>query len=349
MSSRLRYACIGAGGIADKKHLNKYSKMEQVELVAICDANPAAALRLAEKYGVSITYTDFSKMINELELDFVSVCTPNYMHAPITIACLEKGLHVHCEKPLSINATEAKAILEAKNKSGKKVMVALNNRFTYESCVVKKFLEQGYLGEIYHAKCGWRRRNGIPGKGMWFSDKQLAGGGTLIDLGVHFLDLVMFFMKYPKAISVSASTYSKFANMDSRLRPGYKSNGAGKYDVEDMALGLVRLQDGATIDFEFSWASNIEKETKYYELLGTKGGISFKNDELKIYSEILGTSVDITPSVEGIKEGINEFQHFVDSIINNEETYAPAEEAFELMKIIDAAYTSALMNKEVVI
>lgn len=347
--SKLKYACIGAGGIADKKHLNEYSKLSGVEVAVICDENPKAAERLAEKYGVSKIYTDYNKMFDELQLDFVSVCTPNFLHGSITEAALKKGIHVHCEKPLATNSAEAQKIVDAKNKYGKKVMVALNYRFANEALFLKKYADAGLFGDIYHAKCGWIRRNGIPGKGVWFTDKKLSGGGALIDLGVHFLDLTMYFMGYPKVSTVSGKTYSYFANSAHRLRAGYKNNGDGKYDVEDMAVGLIKMENGATVDFEFSWASNIEKETKYCELLGTKGGASLINGELKLYSEIFDTSINILPEINSNMKQLSEFEHFIDCILNDKEPYAPPEQGVELLKIISAAYQSSETGKEVVL
>lgn len=347
MTAKLRYACIGAGGIADKKHLNGYLKISDVEIVAICDSNIEAAEKLAEKYGIRKVYTDYKELLEKEALDLVSVCTPNYLHAPIAIEALEKGIHVHCEKPLALNADEAQAIVEAKNRQNRKVMVALNNRFTGESLFVKKYADAGLFGEIYHAKCGWRRRNGIPGKGTWFTDKKLSGGGALIDLGVHFLDLVLYFMGYPAVNTASGATYFKFANCSNRLRPGYKNYGDGHFDVEDMAVGMLRTEGNATIEFEFSWASNIEKECRYYELLGTRGGASFRDGELKIFSEVLDTSINIVPDPGNPLKALNEFEHFVECILEDKEPLASPEQAAGLMQVIDAIYLSDLLKREV--
>jgi predicted dehydrogenase len=347
MAAKLRYACIGAGGIADKKHLNEYAKLAEIELAAICDPNLKAAEKLAEKYGIPKVYADYRELLEEESLDLVSICTPNYLHAPITIEALEKGVNVHCEKPLALNAQEAQAIVEAKNRYHRKVMVGLNNRFSNESLFVKKYADAGLFGEIYHVKCGWRRRNGIPGKGAWFTDKKLSGGGALIDLGVHFLDLVLHFMGYPAVASVSGAVYSKFGNSSNRLRPGYKNNGDGRFDVEDMAVGMVRMDNHATLDFEFSWASNIEKETKYYELLGTKGGVSFRDGELKIFSEVLDTSINVVPEMNSSVKSVNEFEHFTECIRSGREPMASPEQAVRLMQIIDGLYLSDVLKKEV--
>lgn len=349
MTGKLKYGCVGAGGIADWKHLDGYSKIGEVSIEAICDANLKAAEKLAEKYGIPKVYGDYMEMLEKTKFDFISICTPNFLHAPITIEALKRGIHVHCEKPIAMNAQEAQAMVDAKNKYGRKLMVGLNNRFTNESFFVKKYAVEGLLGEIYHAKCGWRRRRGIPGKGGWFTNKQLSGGGPLIDLGVHFLDLAMYFMGNPKPASVVGAAYSKFDDNSSRNSWSYGSSGDGTYDVEDFAAGFVRLENSATIDFEFSWASNIENEYYYYELMGTKGGVCYKGGELKIFSEVFDTCIKILPDTNYPSKALNEFEHFIDCIKNDREPLAPPEQAVDLMKVIDAVYRSAETKKEVVL
>lgn len=349
MSGKLKYACIGAGGIADKKHLNEYSKLSNVEIVAICDPNPKAAQRLADKYHIANIYDNCNDMFKAIELDLVSICTPNYLHAQMCIDAMQAGINVHCEKPLAINPEEILRIICEKNKSNKKLMVALNNRFTNEAVMIKKLVETNFLGEIYHARCGWKRNSGIPGIGNWFTDNKFSGGGVLIDLGVHYLDMAFHMMGYPKTVSVYGATYSKFGDNPSRIRIGYKSMENGAFNVEDTAVGFVRLENDATIDFDFSWASNIEKEVKFIELLGTRGGVSLKNGELKIFSQQVDTCYTMLPDAKTIPQVPNEFQYFADCIISGNEPSASPEQAYELMKTISAVYKSAFSKKEVVI
>lgn len=347
MPNRFKYACIGAGGIANKKHLNEYSKLNDIEIAAICDLNKEGAQKLALKYNIPKVYTDYKEMFAAEKLDIISICTPNYLHAPICIDALRAGIHVHCEKPLAINADEIRNIIDEKNRSGKKLMVALNNRFTSETVLIRKLVEQGYFGKLYHAKCGWKRNSGIPGIGRWFTSKKYSGGGALIDLGVHFLDLALYFMEYPKLISVSGAVYSNFKADASRIRAGYKSAENGVFDVEDTAVGFVRLENDATIEMDFSWASNIEKEVKYVELLGTKGGASFVNGEITLYSQQEGVCFKAIPDVKTISQELGECHYLVDCIVNNREPMASAEEAYELMRAIDAFYISAALKREV--
>ncbi len=349
MSQKLKYACVGAGGIADRKHLNEYSKLNDVEIAAVCGSTAERTARLAEKYGIKKVYTDYLEMLDSEKPDFISICTPNYLHAPVTLAALERGIHVHCEKPLALNESEARSIVDAKNKAGRKVMIALNFRFLPEIRYLKKCAEEGYFGEIYHIRCEWRRRNGIPGRGVWFTDKKLSGGGVLIDLGTHFLDLAMHFLGYPKAVSVLAAAYSKFGNIPARIRPGYRDQGEGIYDVEDMALGVIKLSNGAAVSFEFSWAANVEKETKSIDIMGTKGGASFRDGEVKLFSQELDMPVNVIPDISGTVKFVHECRHFVDCLKSGNETWAPPEDGLALAGIIDAAYRSAESGREVVL
>lgn len=343
----LTYACIGAGAISDKKHLANYGKLPGVRMAAICDINRSAAERLAGKYNIHGIYTDYRTMLAEEKPDIVSICTTNNLHRQMAIDALESGANVHLEKPIALNACEAAEIVAVKNRSGKQVMIALNNRFSPESAYVMHCVGDGFFGDIYHAKCGWKRRNGIPGKGVWFTDKQKSGGGPLIDLGVHYLDLVLYIMGFPEISRVDGATYCKFADQDHRLRPGYRNLGDGLFNVEDMAVGTLHTQNRATVQFEFSWASNIEKETKYYEIMGTKGGASWRDGELKLFTEFAKTGLTISPDLSLMPPFPGECAHFADCVRTGNPVVAPAEHGLALMRIIDAIYQSAEQDSEI--
>ncbi|MCM3030710.1 Gfo/Idh/MocA family protein [Niallia sp. MER 6] len=347
MTKKLRYGLIGAGSNAEKKHLSNYLSLPNIELVSICDVNQEHANKIAKKYHVKNIYTSYSDMIDKENLDIVSICTPNSLHTPIAIYALLHGVHVHCEKPLALNAIEAQKIVDAKNKSGKQLMIGLNNRFTNEAVFLKRLIDAGYLGEIYKAKTGWIRRSGIPGRGTWFTNKEVAGGGVMIDLGVHFLDLALYLMGLPEPKYVTGATYQNFHQTATRNRNGYSGNPAGVFNVEDSAAGLLSLQSGAIVHFEFAWASNIENDQTYLEILGTNGGASIINGELKVFSELLDTTVDITPILNPNIKLKNEFEHFVNSIVFAEELSAPAEHGVYMMDIIDRFYVSASMGEPV--
>jgi len=353
---KLRYGLIGCGGCGVGKHLASYARYSRdVELFGVYDFDVKKAKAAAKQFNVPRVFTSYEEMLAEKELDLVSVVTPNAQHAPLAIAALLAGKHVHVEKPIALNATEALAIVEAKRASGKQVMVALNNRFTEVAMFARKYIEEGNLGEIYHARCGWRRRRGIPGLGGWFTTKALSGGGPVIDLGVHYFDLTLHFMGYPAPVAVSASTYCKFGPTPESKKTRGKGTFAvadpkGTMDVEDFAAGFAKFDNGASVAFEFSWASNIEKETTYFELLGTKAGMSMYDGELKIFSETGGELVDILPHVKNTTAwGENETRHFIDCIKMGKEPLAPPEEAVKMMQIIDAIYASAETGREVIV
>lgn len=344
----LRYGCVGAGGIARAKHIKGYQNIPDVEFVAVCDENEKFAKEVADKYGFNTYYTDYRDMLEKEKLDFISVCTPNFLHYPVTVLALEKSIHVHCEKPIALNAKEAQQMVDAKNRADKILMVGLNNRFTNHAWFVKQYADEGLFGEIYHVRCGWKRVRGIPGKGGWFTNKAMSGGGPLIDLGVHFMDLVMYFMGYPNPVSVTGATYSKFSENKCVNSSGWGMTGDdnGIMDVEDMAVGFVRLDNGATLDLEFSWASNIEKDENFYEIRGTKGGAIYCHGELKIITEQISTLVEINPNLN-FENPIDEFSHFIDCIKTGKEPIAKPEESVKLMQIIDGIYLSSESKKEI--
>ncbi|MEI7833825.1 MAG: Gfo/Idh/MocA family oxidoreductase [bacterium] len=357
MAKKLRYGLIGCGGCGLGKHLESYSRyLDDVEIVALCDIIPEKAESVAKLFDNAHTFTDYKKMLKKMSLDVVSVATPNYLHAPIAIAALQAGVHVHSEKPIAINAEQAQAMVDAKNASGKKLMVGLNNRYSESSIFAKRYVDEGHLGDIYLARCGWRRRRGIPGKGGWFTQKAQSGGGPLIDLGVHFFDLTMFLMGFPAPQTVSAATFSHFINLEptvpAELVEGTTNTGDadGICDVEDLATGFVKLGNGAAISFEFSWASNVEKEFTYLELMGTKGGLTMHDGVLRIMSETAGSLIDILPQVKNTTAwGENETKHFIRCIKEDLTPMSPPEEAVTMMRIIDAAYASSESGREVVL
>jgi len=237
-------------------------------------------------------------------------------------------------------------MVDAKNASGKKLMIGLNNRFTNWAQFAKKWIAAGRLGEIYHAKCGWKRCRGIPGKGGWFTTKAQSGGGPLIDLGVHFLDVSNYLMGFPEPVAVSGQTYSKFA--DKQVFNPNASGYTGTYDVEDLAVGQIRYANGCTMELEFSWASNIEEEYTYVEFYGDQGGLKFEKGKLTLIEDFNGTILKTAPVLHNDENWGNvETRHFVHCIRKHEEVMSPPEEAVIIMRLISALYQSAEKGKEI--
>jgi Predicted dehydrogenases and related proteins len=360
MTKKLKLGVVGAGLIFKYAHAPAWLVHHEIEIVAICDTNKAAAEAFAQEHNVSHVFTDYRELLAMDELDIIDICTPNILHSEIAIAALKADKHVFCEKPDAVNPEEAQKMANAAANSKKVLMVMRNNRFNPASQFMKKYAEAGNMGEIYTGRCGWIRRRGIPGKGGWFTNQQLSGGGPLIDLGVHFIDVAIWLMGNPKPVSVTGATYTKFANDNAtsdslHSQFGDGSSSSGVFDVEDLATGFIRFDNGATLQIEFSWASNIEEEMYFYELRGTKSGVSFKNGDLKIFSEIEGLLVDINPHLpkgetsDFGRDHMRNINHFVDVVQQRAEPLISPEQGVHMIQILSAIYESARLGKEIIL
>ena len=357
MAKKLRIGIVGCGGIFNWAHIYAYQESDKLEAVAFCDIILSKAEASAERLGVdkSHCYEDFKEMIEKEELDAVDICTPNYLHSIVAVHALNNGLHVFCEKPDAVSVEEAKKMQDAADKSGKVLMVMRNNRYNNYSKFLKKYIADGKMGEIYTARCGWRRRRGIPGKGGWFTTKEQSGGGPLIDLGVHMIDLCIWLMGNPTPVAVSGCTYCKFADNDAGSDSEHSKFGEasaeGTFDVEDLAMGFIKFDNGSCMQVEFSWASNIEREKNFIELRGTKAGASTDttDDKFKIFTEENGTLVDIVPKLpEGGLGGHGQnILHFVDVVNGDAEADFVPIQGVNMVKILEAMYKSAETGEEV--
>lgn len=346
-----KIALIGCGGMGTG-HLRSYQNIPEVKIVAICDIYPGRAEDRVARYAPDAkAYTDYHEVLELPDLDAVDICTPNYLHSIIAVDALNRGLHVFCEKPDAVNVEEALKMKAAAEKNDRVLMVMRNNRYAPDSQCLKKYIEDGKLGEIYAGRCGWQRRRGIPGKGGWFTTKAQSGGGPLIDLGVHMIDLAMWLMGNPTPVTVSGCTYRKFADND--VSDSVNSNFGdkmedGTFDVEDLAMGFIRFDNGACLQIEFSWASNVEKENIFVELRGTKAGASWPN--LKIFTEEYGNTVDVIPAVQtsGTRDdhGAN-LRHFVDVLNGKAEPMFVPQQGVNMIRILRAMYESAEKGCEV--
>jgi len=332
----VKVGIIGTG--IGRLHASAYTKCADAEIKAICDIDEPRGRRAVEEYGVKDFYTDYREMIADDEIDAIDVCTPNYLHAPMVIAALEAGKHVICEKPISTNAADARKMVEASKKSGKIFMMGFNNRFRGDTQLLKKCIEKGDLGEIYYAKTGWLRRKGIPGIGGWFTTKEQSGGGPLIDLGVHVLDLTLWLMGNPKPVYVMGSSYAKFG-------PDMARQQGGTYDVEDLATGMVKLENGGTVFVEASWHSHVEREVTYSQLVGTKGGAEL--DPLRIYADVNGNDADMRIQHPNVSGHEMEIFHFVECIREGKTPIATGEHGLHIQLILDAIYESTRTGKGV--
>lgn len=270
---KIRIGIVGCGFIANGKHLPSMARFADVEVVAFCDLIIEKAQASAQRFGApdALVCTDYRDLLKRDDIDAIHVCTPNSSHAEITVAALKAGKHVMCEKPMAKTAAQAKEMLDAYKSTGKLLTIGYQNRFRDDSQLIKKLCDNGDLGDIYLGKAFATRRRGVPTWGV-FMDKEKQGGGPLIDLGTHALDLTLWMMQNYEPDTVLGSTFNKIGKM------GSPANSMGpwdpaKYEVEDSAFGLVRMKNGATIFLEASWAINMVVSNEAMTMLcGTKGG-----------------------------------------------------------------------------
>ena len=349
---KVNVAIIGCGNIS-VSHINQYLLNENVNVVAACDINEERVKEYCNKYNIPNYYTDYKILLENKEIDAISVCTWNNSHAKISIAGLNANKHVLCEKPLAMNLEQALKIEEAQKNSDKLLMVGFVRRFGRNAKILKEFANNGHLGDIYYAKTGCLRRNGNPTG--WFSDKSKSGGGPLIDLGVHMIDLCRYIMGKPKAIQVFGATNDLLGpKLDVKMVDRYSPLDKGTFsNVEDFAKAMIRFDNGAILSVEVSFSLHIKEDLIYCELFGTKAGAVIEPN-FEIISNIDGYNVDITPNYTKEKNFFNEIfkeeiDHFIDCITNGTKCINPVEDGVELMKILDAIYKSAQTKKEVLI
>ena len=351
--SKVKLAIIGAGNIANA-HLEAYQKVADVEIYAACDINPARLAKTCDRFGIERRYTDVDTMLAELpELDAADVCVWNCNHAECSIKALNAGLHVLCEKPMAYTAKEAEAMKEAADRNGKLLMIGFVLRFSDDAKIAMDFIEKDYLGEIYYAKAQYVRRHGNPGG--WFGDKARSGGGPIIDLGVHVIDLTRYLMGNPKPVSVYAVASQRLGDRKFiKTGPGWVPEDAKEDDVctvEDFATALIRYDNGACTFLETSYDINGEDIGKK-QLFGTKGGMDLSNG-VKIYTTVNDYMADIDVKTANLKGGkdmfVAEMSHFIDCVKNGTECRAKAEDGIAVMKILDAIYESARTGHEVVL
>lgn len=346
----LKVGIIGNGGIAHC-HADGYKELsDRVEIVACCDINEEKAIAFAKEYDIPKTYTDCREMLKAEKLDLVSVCTWNSAHAPCTIAALEAGCHVICEKPMAMNTEEAEAMKAAADKAGKLLMLGFVRRHGNDARDAKALAENGDLGEIYYAKATYLRRSGCPGG--WFGDKKFSGGGPLIDLGVHVIDLTRYVMGCPKPVSAFGFTADKIGARDHIGSSDWTSE--TKFDkpvfnVEDLAVAMIRFDNGAVLQVETSFNLNKKNSEGNLELFGSKAGLTL--DPFELHTEYANQLADI--SIRGDhsfnfgRDFKREIKNFVDAAEGKAECLAKAEDGVTLMKIIDAVYLSAATGKSV--
>jgi predicted dehydrogenase len=354
--SKLRVGIIGCGGISGMHMMGYNALPDEVEVVACCDINEERLKRYAKDHNIPNTFTDFNEMVKMKDLDAVSVTTWNNVHCPATVAALKAGKHVLCEKPMALSADEARQMEAAAKESGKLLQIGFVRRFEQNTRIIKDYIKNGKIGDVYHVRAECTRRAGNPMG--WFADKKRSGGGPLIDLGVHVIDLARFLMGRPKAVSAYGATFNHIGtrmNLKDYTRYTASDYDGDKSDVEDVCIAMIRFDNGGVVTLEVSFSENIKNDNFSVQIHGTKGGASF--DPIEIFTEEDDYLENITPIYSKAPDAFNQFftdeiHHFVDCAsgkIDPKDCIAPAEDGVELMKILDAVYESARTGHEVII
>jgi predicted dehydrogenase len=308
---------------------------------------------IAREAGAPFWTDDYRRLLERDDVDAVSVCVPTYLHAEVTVAALESGKHVLCEKPPARNAAEARAMQRAAADAGRILMYGFSVRFRAAHATLKRWIDAGELGRIYAARAGWMRRRGNP-RG-WFTEKARAGGGAMIDMGIHGLDLAWWLMGKPAPTAASGCTYREFghyetgdsATPDPVMQLHLAEKSPGVFDVEDSAFAFVRFADGAHLVVEAAWALNCEQESRYVVLYGDRGGARLP--PLALYKDLHGSTVDLRPEVPDNSPYMDEVRHFVACVRGVEEPLVTPEDGTRIMTIVDAIYASAATRREVLI
>ena len=343
----IKVGIIGTGGIAGA-HITGYQKTEGVELYAACDVIKERVEAVAERHGFKKVFTSFEEMVKDPELEVVSVCTPPFAHKDAAIAALEAGKHVLCEKPMALNGDQAQEMVDAYKKVRRKhknlFSIGFNARWGQSAQTLKRIIDEGELGEVYYGRAVSHRRRGVPGWGV-FTNKALNGGGPMIDIGVHALDMALWLMGHPKPVSVYGVTFQKFGKKKNVYNP-WGSWDPKKFDVEDAAFAMIRFASGATLQLECSWALNIEKSYSQQIICGTEAGAQMS--PFMLFGEKHGALVD-TVVAERVTEGQGrapesthtlEVEGFIKAVREGAEPLVKPEEGLMVSRIVDAVYES---------
>lgn len=346
----LKVGIIGNGGIANS-HMHGYKALgDRVEVVACCDINFEKAKEFAARYGIPNVYDNCYDMLADNALDMADVCTWNAAHCECSVAALNAGVNVLCEKPMAMNAEEAERMKTAADRAGKLLMLGFVRRQGDDAAKAVELVKNGTLGDVYFAKATYLRRCGFPGG--WFGDKALSGGGPLIDLGVHVIDLTRYIMGCPKPVSVYGAAFNKLGARENVPRSGWASETVLEkpvFNVEDLAVAMIRFDNGAVLEVECSFNLNLKNEKGDIEFFGSKAGFSL--GEFELHTEAGHELADIRlygdHRFDFQRDMDREIRNFADAVEGKAPCMAPAEDGVTLMKILDAVYLSAATGKSV--
>lgn len=351
--SKVVIGVIGCGNIANNAHIPAYMKNEDAEIKYFCDILPERAQAAVEKYGCGTAVTDYRDVLADESVEAVSVCTPNNMHAIIAMDALRAGKHVLCEKPAARTYDEALKMQEVQHETGKILNIGVVNRFNDQVNRIRSYIKEGRLGEVYHIYLSFRSHRSIPGLGGAFTTREIAGGGALIDWGVHFLDLVMYCMDDPRPVTVSGETFCRlgkdiegYTYKDMWAGP---PDPAGVYNVEDSVAALIRT-DGPVLTLHGAWAQNIGENEMLVDFMGDKGGIRLQyGGDFTLYTAEHGALVSYVPEGKSRPMFENEINAFVRCVRTGEKLPSHIDTAVITSRIMQAIYDSAQIHREIVL
>lgn len=339
---KLRMAFVGCGGIA-QTHMGVLKQFPDVEVVAGVDINPDRLDVMRDKWGVERLYKDWKTMLKEVKPDAVNVCTPNGVHMQPAVDALNAGAHVIVEKPMAMNPKECQRMIDAAKKSGKKLVIGFQYRYHPNTQFLMREREAGTFGNILYVKCLALRRRGIPNWGV-FGRKELQGGGPMIDIGVHCIEMAHYVMGSPKPVAATGNTWTYMGNKPSNVVSQWPNWDYKTYTVEDLAIGHIRFENGAILQIEASFAAHIEKDEWNFKLIGDKGGAQW--DPAMVFTDRNGT---MTNTVPGFLPADTDFpalfkfklRNFVDGVLKGTPLGAPGEAGLMVQKMLDGVYRSA--------
>jgi len=355
---KLKVGVVGCGGIATGKHLPALSRNKNVEVVAFCDIIESKAIEACEKFGAegAKVYVDYKELLKDSLIDTVHVCTPNKSHSFISIDAMEAGKHVLCEKPMAKTYKEAMEMVEASERTGKLLTIGYQNRQTPDARYLHDVCESGELGDIYFSKAHAIRRRGVPTWGVFLNEDE-QGGGPLIDIGTHALDMTLWMMDNYEPLYVVGNTYKELADTENAAN-AFGSWNVDEYNVETSAFGFITMKNGATIVLESSWALNITDTAEAKSTLcGTKGGATMKGELIingeqnsRLYEKKIDLKEGGVAFFEGEGAGASEdieLQIFVNAILNGTELCVKPRQAAVVTQILEAIYESSKTKKPV--
>ncbi len=348
----MKVAIIGCGTIANSAHIPSYMNNPEAEIKYFCDIKPEKAQAAVEKYGCGQAVTDYHEVLADPEIEAVSVCTPNNVHAEISIAAMRAGKDVLCEKPAARTYAEALEMLKVQRETGRILNIGVVNRFNDSVNRIKRYIDSGKLGDVFHVYVSFRACRSIPGLGGAFTTKAIAGGGVLIDWGVHYLDIVMYCCGDPKPRSVTGEAFCKLGKdmkdyvYESMWAEDTK-NLEGTYDVDDSITGMIRTE-GPVITFNGAWAQNIGESETYIDFMGDKGGIRLQyGANFKVYLSENGSLVEYEPHFKTRNHFQNEIDAFIRCVQTREKLPSHIETVIITAQIMQAIYDSAEQHAEI--